>query len=362
MRPLARGLLRLEADAGAESRETGYAQAQAAASVRAAVASLPPKFRIAVLLRYFDDLSYEEMAKALRCSMGTVASRLNRGHKMLARTPEGNDRMKIRDHLPSAEPPESVWNAIEAAIVADRLPARGNSRWALVFAAAAVVLAAATMAWWFGVHHAGWIQTSASAGATLRIGGIGTVDVGPNTRLRVVSDRRDQHRLDLAHGSIYARISAPPRLFFVDTKSGTAIDLGCEYALNMAEDGSGVLRVTKGWVSFQWAARESLVPAGAMCRIGPPGGPGLPYFEDAMPEFIRSVEEGQPDAMLRDARVRDTLTLWHLLSRVGPGDRGRVYDRIAALVPLPADISRERALALDSATLNRLKEELAWKW
>ena len=52
--------------------------------VREAVSALPPKFRIAVLLRYFDDLSYEQMAKALHCSMGTVASRLSRGHKLLA--------------------------------------------------------------------------------------------------------------------------------------------------------------------------------------------------------------------------------------------------------------------------------------
>lgn len=78
------GSARLEAIAGQDSQESQYARAQEAASVRAAVASLPPKFRIAVLLRYFDDLSYEEMAKALQCSMGTVASRLNRGHKMLA--------------------------------------------------------------------------------------------------------------------------------------------------------------------------------------------------------------------------------------------------------------------------------------
>jgi len=84
----AQDLLRPEAVDGAHSPESGYAQAQIAGSVRAAVASLPPKFRIAVLLRYFDDLSYEEMAKALRCSMGTVASRLSRGHKMLA------DRLK----------------------------------------------------------------------------------------------------------------------------------------------------------------------------------------------------------------------------------------------------------------------------
>jgi RNA polymerase sigma-70 factor (ECF subfamily) len=80
---------RLEAVAAADSQEARLGQAQEAASVRAAVASLPPKFRIAVLLRYFDDLSYEEMAKVLRCSMGTVASRLSRGHKMLAERLKG---------------------------------------------------------------------------------------------------------------------------------------------------------------------------------------------------------------------------------------------------------------------------------
>jgi RNA polymerase sigma-70 factor (ECF subfamily) len=58
-------------------------------SVRVAVAALPPKFRIAVLLRYFEDLSYQEMAKALHCSMGTVASRLSRGHSILAERLKG---------------------------------------------------------------------------------------------------------------------------------------------------------------------------------------------------------------------------------------------------------------------------------
>jgi RNA polymerase sigma-70 factor (ECF subfamily) len=75
---------RMEAVAGLGSQEEDYARAQMASSVRAAVSALPPKFRIAVLLRYFEDLSYEQMAKVLHCSMGTVASRLSRGHKMLA--------------------------------------------------------------------------------------------------------------------------------------------------------------------------------------------------------------------------------------------------------------------------------------
>lgn len=69
----------------ADSLEDAFANAQIAGSVRAAVSSLSPKLRIAILLRYFEDLSYAEMADVLQCSMGTVASRLSRGHEILAR-------------------------------------------------------------------------------------------------------------------------------------------------------------------------------------------------------------------------------------------------------------------------------------
>jgi RNA polymerase sigma-70 factor (ECF subfamily) len=51
--------------------------------VRAAVDRLSPDLRIAVVLRYTEGLSYQEMAEVLGCSTGTVASRLNRAHKML---------------------------------------------------------------------------------------------------------------------------------------------------------------------------------------------------------------------------------------------------------------------------------------
>lgn len=59
-------------------------QKEVSAAVQAALAKLKPKFRLPILLKYVEGLSYEEIAKVLDCSMGTVASRLNRGHKMLA--------------------------------------------------------------------------------------------------------------------------------------------------------------------------------------------------------------------------------------------------------------------------------------
>lgn len=66
-------------------QERRYARMELAGSVKAAISELRPKFRLPILLKYMEELSYEEIASVLGCSKGTVASRLNRGHKELAR-------------------------------------------------------------------------------------------------------------------------------------------------------------------------------------------------------------------------------------------------------------------------------------
>jgi RNA polymerase sigma-70 factor (ECF subfamily) len=67
------------------SQEASYLKRQVADSVKEAISGLSPKLRLPILLKYVEGLSYEEIAQSLGCSMGTVASRLNRGHKILAR-------------------------------------------------------------------------------------------------------------------------------------------------------------------------------------------------------------------------------------------------------------------------------------
>jgi FecR protein/Putative zinc-finger len=282
--------------------------------------------------------------------------------------------MATLESLHLVEAPEAIWLSI---VKAQPRRAPAVRFWRFAVAAAILLAAIATIYWrlehrWEvasvdakGAKHlsriaAGeWIETDSGSRATVKVGEIGSVEIAPNTRVRVLTARPDEHRLALARGEILAKITAPPRLFFVNTASGVAVDLGCEYTLNTNEDGLGLLRVTKGWVSFQWKGVESLVPAGASCRIRPLVGPGIPYFDDAPPSLQQGVSLS---LILADARVRDTLTLWHLLSRVEPQDRARVYDRIAALTPVPAGVSRERALQLDPETLNRWKDELAWTW
>ncbi|HEY8563567.1 MAG TPA: sigma-70 family RNA polymerase sigma factor [Pyrinomonadaceae bacterium] len=60
------------------------ARRELANEVQKALGALKSKYRLPILLKYSENLSYEEIAKILECSVGTVGSRLNRGHKMLA--------------------------------------------------------------------------------------------------------------------------------------------------------------------------------------------------------------------------------------------------------------------------------------
>lgn len=70
---------------GAQMQAEKLEWREVAKRVRKAIGALGPKFRLPILLRYVEGLSYEEIGKVLGCSPGTVASRLNRSHKFLAR-------------------------------------------------------------------------------------------------------------------------------------------------------------------------------------------------------------------------------------------------------------------------------------
>ncbi|MGB2768770.1 MAG: sigma-70 family RNA polymerase sigma factor [Candidatus Zixiibacteriota bacterium] len=51
--------------------------------IEKALDSLPPKFKAVLVLRVYEDLSYEEIAKTLKISIGTVMSRLFRARERM---------------------------------------------------------------------------------------------------------------------------------------------------------------------------------------------------------------------------------------------------------------------------------------
>ena len=210
-----------------------------------------------------------------------------------------------------------------------------------------------------------WLVTDGASRARIAVGQIGRVDVEPNTRMQLVEARAGEHRMSLERGTIHARISAPPFYFFVNTPAAVAIDLGCEYTLQVDDSGAGLIRVTLGWVAFEHDGRQSFIPEGAVgaTRLG--AGPGTPRYEDAPSgygEALDVLDFGRPDdprraasfdLVVSTARRRDALTLWHLLTRGTPGERARVYERLAALAPPPSGVTRDGVLRGERAALNQ---------
>ncbi|MGA2814037.1 MAG: FecR domain-containing protein [Candidatus Acidiferrum sp.] len=216
------------------------------------------------------------------------------------------------------------------------------------------------------------LETDRQSRASLQAEDIGQIQVDPSTRLRLLSMGSGLKRIALDRGTIHTYIWAPPGQFVVDTPSAVTVDLGCAYTLQVDDSGAGMVRTSMGWVGFKLNGHESFIPAGAACATRPKVGPGTPYFEDASAEFRaallrfdfedRTVKQRADDAaiVLREARRRDALTLWHLLARVDDGVRVLVYDRLSKFAPPPATVTKQGILGLDQAMLDLWWNELGF--
>jgi FecR protein len=320
--------------------------------------------------------------------------------------------VKLAGRLPHLTAPETLWADVESRLDSETSiptppPAASRRRFLrpqLIAIAACLVLAVGVAGLWIflresrpfwevvslnGTPQIGsrrikakgrlslgqWLETDAASSAQIEVSSIGHVEIDPNTRVRLIETKPTEHRLELAHGRLSAKIWAPPRLFFVDTPSAVAADLGCAYTLEVDDKGASLLRVTSGRVALQLKDRESMVPAGAACATRPGIGPGTPYFEDSSESFrsALSMVDFNPqaselgnlrplDVVLANARVRDTFTLWNLLPRVDKNDRALIYERMVELVPAPAGVTREGVIALEPQMLETWKEKLEASW
>ena len=209
------------------------------------------------------------------------------------------------------------------------------------------------------------LSTDAQSRARLVMDDVGEVQVEPNTTLSVMTIRPDEHRLALKQGSIHALIWAPPGRFYVNTPSAETVDLGCEYTLQVDEEGVGLVRVSAGWVAFENEGRESFIPAEAACVTRPGKGPGIPYYEDASKPLIEALQrfdsrgdESAVSVIVAEARMKDAISLWHLLRRVPAPDRGEVYDRLSGLITTPSGVTRKGVLAGDPHMIDSLWDTL----
>jgi FecR protein len=274
----------------------------------------------------------------------------------------------------------AVATAVAAAVILWPRPPR-SAGWAATVLSGAPRIGATAVARQATLGVGQWLETDPQSRAEVAVGSIGRVEVAPRTRVRLVDDGRTSHRIELARGTIEAFIWAPPGRFLVDVPGGSAVDLGCAYTLTVDDRGEGLLRVKSGWVGFDHQGRESFVPAGAACRTRPGLGPGTPYRLDApaaLPDALarfdferdEKVRTSSLAVVLATATTEDAFTLWHLLARVAPVDRGLVFERLAALRPPPPGVSRAaieaddrgaRDLWWDALNLGPVQHWRRWK-
>lgn len=288
------------------------------------------------------------------------------------------------DALPRAiEPPEDLWPSVRARL---RPHVATVPRWRrpqvlrlaallVVFLGSAAWLAvsrhrAATWTLSRGagpprVFHAGESLATGPSPVRFAVGTIGTVDVEAGARVRLLESRATRHRLALDRGTIRAAVTAPPRLFIVETPSGTAVDLGCAYTLDVDSLGNSTIHVTLGWVSFEDHGRESLIPAGMRAAAAKGGAVGTPYRDDA-PDSLRAAlarfdaapSDGALAVVLASARRSDAVTLWHLVARTRDAQRDQVVARLLGLVPPPEGVAPEAILRNDRAAMQLYWEKL----
>lgn len=183
-----------------------------------------------------------------------------------------------------------------------------------------------------GIGARSVVETGPDSRATLKLGILGTATLLPDTRVSVERTAISHSQLGLEHGTIKARIGAPPRLFYVSTPYAEAIDLGCAYELSIdAGRGNGWLRVTHGWVALEGAGGRVYVPRGSTVRILGKDDVSVPIRDDANAAFRDAAESAvtalpavtpeQLRVIERTVSGDDLLTIWHLLRRADDDSR-----------------------------------------
>ncbi|HEX9963237.1 MAG TPA: FecR domain-containing protein, partial [Pyrinomonadaceae bacterium] len=151
-------------------------------------------------------------------------------------SPETNPNVRI---LPEAVPNQPFANQKETIIVKNNLPA-----WNVETIAGTPTAGNEAIGETGKLGVGQFLETDANSRARVQVSNIGQVEIAPNSRVQLVRTHSTEHRLSLERGLMKAKILAPPRLFIVDTPSAVAVDLGCEYTLEVDKDGNSRLHVT----------------------------------------------------------------------------------------------------------------------
>ena len=208
------------------------------------------------------------------------------------------------------------------------------------------------------------IATGPADATTIDVARIGRIELSPGSTLRLVETRSRHHRAELESGHLRARIWAPPGDFGLVDGDAEIVDLGCDFDVWKAVDGSGRLQVRSGWIAWRSGARERLVPEGYGLRFDALDA-STPVHVDATARLVAAVsaidqalatnEVQDPEidalagAVADAAGATDAITLLSLLTEVPTLANGPIYARLERLWNLGPDPAHRRAWASGDA-------------
>jgi hypothetical protein len=200
-----------------------------------------------------------------------------------------------------------------------------------------------------------WLETHTDAVAAVKVANIGELTVFGDSKLRVVATNAATQHLELARGHVHAQVSAPPRLFIVDTPAATAVDLGCQYDLTVDPRGITHLRVTVGAVSLEDKRGAVYVPAtfDVDMKPGELGTPISIHASNELRDAVSNFDGGGPIApLIAASTARDRVTLWNAISRRTGADRAALVAKLEDLAPLPNAELHAKLLAGDADAMD----------
>jgi RNA polymerase sigma-70 factor, ECF subfamily len=93
---------------------TDYVSKNGHQQVRVAIQQLPVEFREIIILREYEELSYQEIASLLGCPIGTVMSRLARARARLRDLLSDKLQARPQEEARGMTPRHKQWNGFEA--------------------------------------------------------------------------------------------------------------------------------------------------------------------------------------------------------------------------------------------------------
>ncbi len=203
------------------------------------------------------------------------------------------------------------------------------------------------------------VTTGVGETVKLAVARIGELTLSPDSQLELTTTRTGMHRVRLDVGHMRARIWAPPGYFGVQSGAAEVIDLGCDFDLWKQVNGRGRVYVRNGWIAYQVASREVLVPAGYAMQFDatnfstPVRSNADQGFVDAMRRLDQAIADDGSDSVsavtaadqvAARATDNDAYSLLSLLSSQPRLASSDLYPRLAKAFSLPAtDAAHRRA-------------------